>query len=178
MKATYSFIIVLALSVAISIQAETISAPDSTYSDPNLKSILLNIEDYKNDRVTYKAVYGGFAKNAPEYFENNARFREGKDVLIRAGSLQLPVVGELDDMKPVLETLRNGALVQLSGKIKELDRERKRGIGCGYYLELEGFTVLDENFRQQAQRHAGLKPGKKKGKAFTVKDGEGAGSSE
>lgn len=162
MKATYSFIIVvLAFVAALPLQAET----ESSYSDPTLKSILLEIEDYRNDRVTYKAVYTGFAKNPPAHFENNSRFREGKHVLIKAGSLQLPVVAELDDVKPILEELRHGALVQLNGKIRELDRDRKKGFGSGYYLELEGFEVIDPDFKHHH------KAGNKKAKKLAVKDG-------
>lgn len=163
MKAiTSSLIIVFTTSVltATSLLAETIEAKDA--GDNTLKAILLDPKEYKNDHVTYTAPYGGFTANAPLFLDKNG-FKEGKQVVISAGSRQLPVIADRNDVDTILLDLKRGSIVKVSGKVKEMKKDPKRGIGTGFYLELDSLEVVKEATVAHSQKkHMLHKKGAKK----------------
>jgi len=147
MKALFSsLVIVITAAVAVS---TPLQAKD--YGDTTLKSILLDAGEYKNDRVSYTAPYGGFTTNAPLFLDKNG-FKEGKDVVINAGSAQFLIIAEREDVEAQLVELKRGSTIKVSGKVREMKKDPKRGIGTGHYLELEALEVVKEAARDVAKK--------------------------
>lgn len=148
MKALFSsLVIVITAAVAVTTTAQA----QKVYGDTTLKSILMDASEYKNDRVSYTAPYGGFTTNAPLFLDKNG-FREGKHIVISAGSPQFLIIGEKDDVEATLLELKRGSIIKVSGKVREMKKDPKRGIGTGHYLELESLEVVKEASREVAKK--------------------------
>ncbi len=159
MKAiTSSLVTIIVFAVGVS-QVTPLHAKD--VGDTTLKAILLDAESYKNDRVSYEAVYAGFTTNAPLFLDKNG-FKEGKDVVINAGSPQFLIIAERDDVEAKLLNLKRGSTIKVSGKVKEMRNDPKRGIGTGYYLEMDSLEVIKAAERDLDQRHQAIEHLKQK----------------
>ncbi|MEM6820595.1 MAG: hypothetical protein AAF558_01460 [Verrucomicrobiota bacterium] len=130
-----------------------------------LKKILLDLDEYKNDKVNYQGRYGGFTKNPPPFLEKSG-FDEDDEVIVLVGGTQLPVIAEEESVKMTLGTLKRGSLVKVSGKIKEAKRDPKHPATSGYYLEMKSFEVLKEVDKEIAEKFKGWRKGGFKGKAL------------
>ena len=160
MKALFRSLVIsttVAAAVSIPLQAKD-------YNDTTLKSILLDASEYKNDRVSYQAVYGGFTTNAPNFLDRNG-FKEGKDVVISAGSPQFLIIAERDQVDGLLLELKRGSIIKVSGKVREMRKDPKYGINTGHYLELESLEFVREPAVEIAKKQ--LIKGKK-GKKLAV----------
>jgi hypothetical protein len=150
-----SIVIIFTVILTLSYPLEAKDRGDTT-----LKAILLDADEYKNDHVTYEAVYGGFTTNAPLFLDKNG-FKEGKDVVINAGSPQFLIIAERDSVEKTLLNLKRGSIIKVSGKVKEMKNDPKRGIGTGFYLELKSLEVVKAAERDMDRKDQ-LKKGPKK----------------
>jgi len=110
--------------------------------DTELKKIILSVEDYKNDRVSYTAHYSGFTRDAPPFLQKD--FKEGRDIILRVGGPQLPVIAEQSDVESIIEKLRAGAVVKVTGKVREARIQSRAARTSDYFLELTGLEVVKE----------------------------------
>ncbi|MEM6884278.1 MAG: hypothetical protein AAF571_04545 [Verrucomicrobiota bacterium] len=147
-----SLVIVITAAVAVTNTAEA----QKVYGDTTLKSILMDASEFKNDRVSYTAPYGGFTTNAPLFIDRNG-FKEGKHVVINAGGTQFLIIAEKDDVESTLLDLKRGSIIKVSGKVREMKNDPKRGINTGHYLELEGLEVVREPARTVAKKKVAQK---------------------
>lgn len=119
---------------------QMVSGKDAVETE--LKKIILSVEDYKNDRVSYTARYLGFTRDAPPFL--NKDFKDGRDIILNVGGPQLPVIAEQDDFQSIIQKISPGALVKVRGKVRESRISSRAARTSDYYLELSGLEVVKE----------------------------------
>ena len=115
---------------------------ERTYQEVEFPALKVAAESYERKYVTYTERFLDLSATFWPHMERSG-FKSPKYVLLAVGGTEFPVIAKkTDELTATLAALERGALVKVSGKVREFRREPKQTMFPRFYLALDSIEVL------------------------------------
>jgi hypothetical protein len=129
------------LIVALVVTAGLLHAATPTTNEIAFSVLKVAPEKHKNKLLSYTEVYINFLTTFPEYMEGSG-FKSSRWILLEVGDPRLPVLAKKsDDMVAMVSGLKAGAMVKVTGRVREFKLDPRFAMAPTCYVEAESIIV-------------------------------------
>jgi len=142
-KLTFSTIVaILVFFCQLNLCAITFKAED--YTEVKVKALKLQVEEYRNKKITYTGVCTNILTTFPNYADKSG-IKAGKYFWLVVSPNNVPVIARKGkNLDSLIIAIKRGSTVKVYGKVKKFKYKPKRTIFPPYYLELINIEVTKE----------------------------------
>lgn len=120
-------------------------------------------EKFRSKKVAYEERFTMFLTSMPEYMVRSG-IKEDSHFLLVVGDPQLPVIIRKNaKVNETVSGLKAGAIVKVSGRVREFDVDPRRGMMPRYYVDADEVVYVKEGAPDAGNRP---NPGERQGNPF------------